>query len=115
MNGIKQNKKKNGFEDWWKKVLETHDYEKNPDNPLHYYDYRAAYKEGHKIPSKKGDHWLSKFKHDLHETRFIPGKQAGYPEISWWDSKYERPSTESEVIRQARERQLFEETLKVKK
>ena len=115
MNGTKQDKKGDEFKDWWKKVLETHDYGENPDDPLHYYDYRGAYEAGHKIPLKKGDPWLSKFKHDLHPNRFISGNQVGFNEIAWWDSKYEKPATESDVIRQERERQIFEESLKVKK
>ena len=115
MNGNQQEKKKKGFKEWWKDVLKTHDYGENPEDPLHYYDYKGAYEAGEAIPSKKGEHWPSIFKHDLHPNRFISGKAAGFPEISWWDSKREEAATEAEVMGQWRERMEFEEELGVKR
>ena len=115
MNGNQQEKKKKGFKGWWKDVLKTHDYGENPEDPLHYYDYKGAYEAGEAIPSEKGEHWPSKFKHDLHPNRFITGKVAGYPEISWWDSKHGKPAKETEVMGQWRERMEFEGELGVER
>ena len=38
-------------------------------NPLHYYDYQSAWREG-AMPDETG-HWPSKFKHPLHPNRYI--------------------------------------------
>jgi len=43
----------------------------NPDDPKHYYDYRAAYLAG-ASPDKQG-HWPSKFKLPEHPNRFVNG------------------------------------------
>ena len=43
----------------------------NPDDPRHFYDYRAAYKAGAK-PDASG-HWPSKFKREGHPRLILNG------------------------------------------
>ena len=72
------------FMEWyslWAKIIGL---DPDPDNPLHYYDYRKAYKSGVNPEISKEDgfyHWPSEFKHDDHPNRFVDG----------WDTKYNIP------------------------
>lgn len=43
----------------------------DPDNPSHYYDYRAAFRAG-AGPNEKG-HWPSKYKRPGHPNQFVGG------------------------------------------
>ena len=43
----------------------------NPDAPEHHYDYRAAFKAGHR-PDKTG-HWPSIHKGENHPNRYVDG------------------------------------------
>ena len=99
------------FENWWNNVLKVHNYAIDPDDPLHYYDYRAAFDAGHGIP-EDGQHWSSKFKHDLHPNRFVSGRELNKPDIEWWDSKYDKPAKASEVLLFDVIRQNYERRLK---
>jgi len=107
----------NGFKDWWSKVLDIHDYGDDPDDPLHYYNYRAAFEAGHPIPTEKGGHWSSEFKHDLHPNRFVRGddQSVGIPDVEWWDTKYNRPARASQVLLGDKLRQEYENALDFKK
>jgi len=97
--------KKETFESWWTRVLDVHDYAKDPNDPKHYYDYKAAYRSGHKIP-KSGEHWSSEFKHDLHENRYIKQKDG-----SWLDSKYNKKAEFEDVLIQRWDRKEYEKRL----
>lgn len=102
----------NNFNEWWDSVVRTYGYNENPYDPMHYYDYKAAYEAGHKIP-EDGKSWSSKFKHDLHPDRFISGKdpRIDKPDIEFWDTKYEKPATSADLIRFDSLRQDFERML----
>ena len=95
------NGKKESFKQWWGKVLKVHNYAKDPDDPRHYYDYRAAFKSGHKIP-EKGGHWSSQYKHDLHPNRYI--RENG----KWSDTKYGESAGQEDVIMQKWARSEYE-------
>ncbi len=107
---------KKGFKDWWSSVLSMHDYSNDPDDPLHYYDYRAAFESGHPIPESE-EHWSSEFKHDLHPNRFVRGNDptVGHSDVEWWDTKYDRPAHASQVLLSDTLRQEYENALNFKK
>jgi hypothetical protein len=83
------------YQDWLKKHNVN-----NPEDPRHFYDYRAAYEAG-ATPDKKG-HWPSEYKDDLHPNRFIK------TEDGWFDTKYNRSAAEREVLQQS---SLFDQYL----
>lgn len=97
------------FKEWWDTAVKTHDYAPDPDDPLHYYDYRAAFESGHSIP-ESGGHWSSEFKHDLHPNRFVRGKDPSVnkSDVEWWDTKYDKPARSSDVLMFDMLRQEFE-------
>lgn len=75
------------FQFWYKTWARKSNINPNPDDPLHYYDYRAAYKAGVKPaidPEDKKYHWDSRFKDDEHPNRFVKGvdTKTGTPESS---------------------------------
>ena len=85
------------------------DIDKNPDDPRHFYDYKAAYKAGEPIP-KKGEHMSSLYKHPLHDRRFVSGEEANKPEFALWDSLEEREASMQEAVKANYDReQLLEE------
>lgn len=59
-----------GFQDWYAKHAQQWGLNPNPDDPLHHYDYRAAYLAG-VGPDKKTGHWPSVFKAPDHPNRFV--------------------------------------------
>ena len=59
------------FRAWWEKTSKALGLDPDPDNPLHFYDYRGAWLTG-KWPEKKGEHWDSRHKTDNHPNRLIP-------------------------------------------
>ncbi len=72
------------FKKWYKDRSNKTGLDPNPDDPLHYYDYRAAYAAGvePEIDPEDGNyHWDSRYKSDDHPNRFVDG----------WDTKYDRP------------------------
>ena len=96
------------FRKWYSKWSKKTGIGKNPDDHLHYYDYRAAYKAGVK-PELADDgyyHWPSKYKHDLHPNRFIVGK-----DLEIYDSKYGKKAKLEDMIMQAFQRKEHEEDL----
>ena len=92
------------FLDWYSGIAERSNLSPNPDDPRHYYDYRAAYEEGVDVDER--GHLPSAFKHDLHPNRFIVGK-----DLEIYDTKYERPAELEDMIIQAFQRKEYEEKL----
>lgn len=56
------------FQQWYKQQAAKTGINPNPDDPLHYYDFRGAYKAG-KLPGADG-HWSSKYKLQGHPRLF---------------------------------------------
>lgn len=64
------------FQRWYADWAQKAGLDPNPDNPLHKYDYRAAFRAGAVPRIDPGDglyHWPSKFKSDDHPNRFVGG------------------------------------------
>jgi hypothetical protein len=59
-----------GFDKWYADWAKKNGLDPNPDDPQHFYDYRAAYRSGAK-PDKTG-HWPSEFKKSGHPREFLP-------------------------------------------
>ena len=93
-----------GFSEWYSNLAERSDISPDPDDPRHYYDYRAAYKEGASLDERK--HLPSEFKHDLHPNRYIIDK-----DLEIYDTKYEVPAKLEDMIMQAFQRKEYEENL----
>lgn len=63
---------KEDFNTWYAKRAKKYGLDPNPDDPRHFYDYRAAYKAGADIdPETK--HWPSQFKKPGHPNRYVNG------------------------------------------
>ena len=92
------------FSHWYSNIAEKSNLSPDPDDPRHYYDYRAAHEAGAGLDERK--HLPSEFKHDLHPNRFIVGK-----DLEIYDSKYERKAELEDVIIQAFQRKDYEEGL----
>ena len=82
-----KNKKDGEFGQWYLALAKKHDLSTNPNHPLHYYNYRAAWESG-AMPGKDG-HLPSQFKHELHPNRFITEGPKGerLPSGSFWDTR----------------------------
>ena len=93
-----------GFSEWYSDIAEKSNLSPNPEDPRHYYDYRAAYEAGAGLDERK--HLPSEFKHDLHPNRFIIGK-----DLEIYDSKYERKASLEDMIVQSFQRKEYEEGL----
>ena len=64
------------FRDWFADWSEITGLAPDPDDPLHKYDYRAAYQAGVEPSISDEDnkwHWPSQFKHPDHPNRFVDG------------------------------------------
>ena len=92
------------FSHWYSGIAEKSGISPDPDDPRHYYDYRAAYEEGASLDERK--HLPSEFKHDLHPNRYIIGK-----DLEIYYSKYEVPAKLEDMIIQAFQRKEHEEKL----
>ena len=92
------------FSHWYSNIAEKSNLSSDPDDPRHYYDYRAAHEAGASLDESK--HLPSEFKHDLHPNRFIIGK-----DLEIYDSKYEKKAELEDVIMQAFQRKEYEEGL----
>ena len=92
------------FLDWYSNMAELSGIDPNPDDPRHYYNYRAAYESGASLDKKK--HLPSEFKHDLHPNRFIVGK-----DLEIYDSKYDKPAKLEDMVMQSFQRKEYEEGL----
>ncbi len=88
MNLLKQKRdQEGGFKSWYAKLAEAQGLDPNPSHPLHFYDYKSAWKAG-ATPDEAG-HLPSKFKHDWHPNRFVPESPKGeaLPAGKYWDTK----------------------------
>ena len=92
------------FTKWYSDIAEKSDLSSDPDDPKHYYDYRAAYEAGASLDERK--HLPSKFKHDLHPNRYIIGK-----DLEIYDSKYGKKAKLEDMIIQAFQRKDYEESV----
>lgn len=64
------------FQQWYRTWADRAGLDPDPDNPLHMYDYRAAYRAGDRPEVDPGDglyHWPSTWKSDSHPNRFVQG------------------------------------------
>ena len=62
------------FEQWYSDLAKKHDYNPNPKDWEHFYDYEAAFEAGVREPvlNEEGFYkWPSDYKHDFHPDRFI--------------------------------------------
>ena len=59
------------FEQWYSDLAKKHDYNPNPKDWEHFYDYEGAFNAGIMGPDEETGHWPSEFKHDFHPNRFI--------------------------------------------
>ena len=60
------------FKSWYQEKAKLFKLNPNPDDPKHYYDYRAAHKAGVN-PDPKSGHWPSQFKKVGHPNLIIKG------------------------------------------
>jgi len=60
------------FRQWYLAQASKTGIDPDPDNPLHYYDNRAAFQAG-VGPDPVTNHWPSKFKEPFHPNRFVNG------------------------------------------
>lgn len=71
------------FQSWYHGMAKKHGLSPNPDDPEHFYDYRAAFSAG-AAPDASG-HWPSKFKREGHPRLVIDGvdTRTGDPAAPW--------------------------------
>lgn len=62
------------FRQWYTTHARRWQLDPDPDNPLHYYDYRAAYRAG-ATPDRSG-HWPSEYKREGHPNLIVGGKDT---------------------------------------
>lgn len=61
------------FNQWYAGHASRLGLDPNPDDPRHFYDYRAAYKAGVEPPAQKGGHWPSEYKLEGHPRMVLDG------------------------------------------
>ena len=93
------------FSHWYSDIAEKSNLSPDPDDPRHYYDYRAAFEAGAKLDESK--HLPSEFKHDLHPNRFILDEKT----LKIHDSKYDKEAKLEDMIMQSFQRKEYEEGL----
>ena len=89
------------FLDWYSNVARKSNLNPDPDDPRHYYDYRAAHKAGVKLDDS--NHLPSRYKHDLHPNRFIVRK-----DLEIWDSKHDKKASIEDLVMQSFQRKEYE-------
>ena len=57
---------------WYEQIAKDHGYDPDPDDPSHFYDYRAAFRDGVRGPDQSG-HWPSRYKDKDHPNRVVGG------------------------------------------
>jgi len=67
----KKKKDRSGFRPWYAGMSARLGLDPDPDNPLHFYDWRAAHRAGAK-PDRDG-HWPSTFKQLGHPALIVDG------------------------------------------
>ena len=93
------------FLDWYSSIAEKSKLSPDPDDPRHYYDYRAAFEAGAELDEEK--HLPSKFKHDLHPNRYVIDKKT----LEIRDSKYGKKANIEDIVMQSFQRKEYEEGL----
>ena len=93
------------FLDWYSILAERANISPDPDDPRHYYDYRAAYEAGAELDKEK--HLPSEFKHDLHPDRYIIDRE----DLSIYDTKYDKPAKFEDLVMQSFNRKDYEESI----
>ena len=93
------------FLDWYSRLAEKANINPDPDDPRHYYDYRAAYEAGADLDERR--HLPSEFKHDLHPNRYIIDKE----DLSIYDTKYDIPAKFEDLVIQSFNRKDYEESI----
>jgi hypothetical protein len=68
------------FRNWYSQTAAAQNLAPDPDDPEHYYDYRAAFSAG-KGPDEAG-HWPSEFKAEGHPNRYVMHEGAIYDSIT---------------------------------
>jgi hypothetical protein len=91
------------FQSWYANWAQKTGINPNPDDPLHRYDYRAAYKAGVEPqidPSDQKYHWDSRFKAPDHPNRFVGGidTRTGEPAPGAPPAKLQPFSTFGEAV-----------------
>lgn len=71
---IERKAKEQEFQRWYSMVAKQQGLDPDPDNPLHYYDYRAAHAAGAE-PGPDG-HWPSEFKRPGHPNLIVEGRDT---------------------------------------
>ncbi|MCP4262827.1 MAG: hypothetical protein GY774_35760, partial [Planctomycetes bacterium] len=82
-------KNERDFLKWYKNWANISGIDPNPDNPLHKYDYRSAYRAEANPQIDPGDglyHWPSEFKFDDHPNRFVDGVDTKTGEKQNWEA-----------------------------
>ena len=92
------------FSRWYSNIAKRSNLSLDPDDPRHFYDYRAAYEAGAGLDERR--HLPSQFKHDLHPNRFIVGK-----DLEIYDTKYEKSADLEDMILQSFQRKEYEEEI----
>lgn len=64
------------FQEWYAKWAQKLNLDPDPDNPLHYYDYRGAFKAGAAPTEESGWHWPSEFKREGHPNLIVDGRDT---------------------------------------
>ena len=93
------------FLDWYSSIAEKSKLSHDPDDPRHYYDYRAAFEAGTELDEEK--HLPSRFKHDLHPNRYVIDKKT----LEIRDSKYGKKANIEDIVMQSFQRKEYEEGL----
>jgi hypothetical protein len=81
--GVLAKVEETGFRQWYAKMAKRLGLDPNPDNPLHFYDWRAAFRSGAE-PDENG-HWPSTFKRLGHPRLIVEGM----------DTRTMQPATDS--------------------
>jgi hypothetical protein len=74
---LKANSDEQAFQNWYKTQATKLGLSPDPDDPQHFYDYRAAFRAGAK-PDETG-HWPSTFKLPEHPNRYVGGVDTIQP------------------------------------
>lgn len=59
------------FQQWYAGHAKTLGLDPNPDSPLHFYDWRGAFRAG--VTPDEAGHWPSTFKHEGHPNLIVDG------------------------------------------
>src|SRR3990167_641126 len=91
---VQQRFDETAFQRWYKAWAAKAGLDPDPDNPLHRYDYRAAYRAG-AIPKRAKEdglyHWPSEFKAADHPNRFVNGMDTKYGRPAGLDQLFQNP------------------------